>query len=62
MRACEKCGKSSKGGGTRKLLRGHYNPTAYTKKRANLQWTRLLNPPKRSFVCTQCLRTLSKTK
>jgi len=62
MRACEKCGKSYKGGGTRKLLRGHYNPTAYSKKRANLQWTRLLKKDKRSLVCTRCLKTLSRSK
>ncbi|MCX6788549.1 MAG: hypothetical protein WCO21_00915 [bacterium] len=62
MRACEKCKKSSKGGSTRKLLRGHYNPTTYSKKKANLQWTGLLVAGKRSYVCTQCLRTLSKTK
>ncbi|MEK7626647.1 MAG: 50S ribosomal protein L28 [Patescibacteria group bacterium] len=60
MRMCEKCGKSSIGGGTRKLLRGHYNPTAWTKKRANLQWTTLLVKGKRSYVCTKCLRTLTK--
>ncbi|MEK7512920.1 MAG: hypothetical protein AAB601_01855 [Patescibacteria group bacterium] len=48
-------------GGTRKLLRGHYNPTAWGKKRANLQWTRLLRPGRRSLVCTNCLRTLMKT-
>lgn len=62
MRACERCKKSSQGGGTRKLLRGHYNPTNYGKKKANLQWTSLLVPGKRSLVCTRCLRTLSKTK
>ena len=62
MRACEKCLKSYKMGGTRKLLRGHYNPTALVKKKANLQWTNLLTPGKRSKVCTTCLRTLSKTK
>ncbi len=62
MRACEKCGKSYKMGGTRKLLRGHYNQTNLTKKKANLQWTNLLHPGKRSQVCTACLRTLSKTK
>lgn len=60
MRACEMCKKSYLGGGTRKLLRGHYNPTAYGKKRANLQWTRLLSSGKRSLVCTRCLRTLTK--
>ncbi|PIP29774.1 hypothetical protein COX26_02315 [Candidatus Jorgensenbacteria bacterium CG23_combo_of_CG06-09_8_20_14_all_54_14] len=62
MRACERCKKSFEMGGTRKLLRGHYNPTAYGKKKANLQWTSLLVPGKRSRVCTRCLRTLSRTK
>lgn len=59
MRLCKKCGKSSLGGGTRKLLRGHYNPTNYSKKKANLQWTRLLVPGQRSLVCTSCLKTLT---
>ncbi len=69
MRQCERCGKSSIGGGTRKLLRGHYNQTNYTRKRANLQWTRLLTEgtpqgktPRRSMVCVKCLKTLSRTK
>ena len=62
MRACKRCGKSYKMGGTRKLLRGHYNPTTSGRKKANLQWTSLLVPGTRSMVCTQCLRTLSKTK
>ena len=70
MRQCERCQKSSIGGGTRKLLRGHYNPTNWTKKRANLQWTRLHTVGKpagqkvtrRSMVCANCLRTLSRTK
>lgn len=61
MRACEKCGKSHIGGGTRKLLRGHYNPTNWTKKRANLQWTKLFKPGQRSLVCVKCLRTLTKS-
>ena len=60
MRACKKCGKSYKAGGTRKLLRGHYNPTSSKKKKANLQWTKLLVIGERSLVCTQCIRTLSK--
>lgn len=60
MRACQKCGKSSLGGGTRKLLRGHYNPTNYSKKKANLQWTRLLTPGQRKLVCVSCLKTLTK--
>ncbi|MDO8469517.1 MAG: hypothetical protein Q7S84_00665 [bacterium] len=70
MRQCERCGKSFIMGGTRKLLRGHYNPTSWTKKRANLQWTRLHTVGKptgqkvtrRSMVCTNCLRTLSRVK
>jgi hypothetical protein len=60
MRACEKCEKSYKMGGTRKLLRGHYNPTAWTRKKANLQYGKL--DGKRALLCTRCLRTLSKTK
>lgn len=62
MRKCERCEKSFKMGGTRELLRGKHNPTNWSKKKANLQWTRLLVPNKRSMVCTRCLRTLSKTK
>lgn len=70
MRACKRCQKSSIGGGTRKLLRGHYNQTNYSKKRANLQWTRLYMVGKpegqkvtqRSMVCTTCLRRLSRVK
>jgi len=58
MRQCERCKKSYSMGGTRKLLRGHYNPTAYGKKKANLQWTNLLKSGKRSLVCTRCIRTL----
>ncbi len=59
MRACKKCGKTYMGGGTRKLLRGHYNPTNYGKKKANLQWTRLFIPGHRALVCTSCLKTLT---
>lgn len=59
MRMCQKCEKSSLGGGTRKLLRGHYNPTNYSKKKANLQWTKLLVAGQRSLVCTSCLKTLT---
>ena len=60
MRACKRCGKSYKMGGTRKKLRGIFNPTNWSKKKANLQWTKLLVPGKRSLVCTRCLRTLTK--
>ncbi len=62
MRKCEKCDKSSKMGGTRVLLRGKHNPTNWTKKRANLQWTNLLVPGKRSYVCAKCMKTLSRAK
>ncbi|MDP3901935.1 MAG: hypothetical protein Q8Q37_03155 [bacterium] len=47
--------------GTRKLLRGHYNPTNWSRKYPNLQKTKLPNG-KRVLVCTTCLRTLAKAK
>ena len=62
MRKCEKCGKSYKMCGTRKLLRGNYNPTNRSQKKANLVKTNLLIPGKKSLVCTQCLKTLTKKK
>ena len=50
------------------MLRGHYNPTKTGKKKANLQWTRLLNSGlegapskgKRVLVCVRCLKGLTK--
>ena len=60
MRKCARCEKSFIMGGTRKLLRGHYNPTSWGKKKANLQWTKSYTPGKRALVCTRCLRTLTK--
>ena len=60
MRQCSICKKSSVGGGTRKLLRGHYNPTAYGKKRANLQWIKIPNKPGRFLACTRCIKTSTK--
>jgi hypothetical protein len=46
--------------GTRILLRGHYNPTNWTRKYPNLQVT---TSPKgeRVLACTQCIRTFGKT-
>jgi hypothetical protein len=46
--------------GTRILLRGHYNPTNWTRKYPNLQVT---TTPKgeRVLACTQCIRTFGKT-
>lgn len=48
-------------GGTRKKLRGQYNPTNWKKKKANLQQAQLPSG-KRVFVCTRCLKTLTKKK
>lgn len=47
-------------GGKRNLLRGHYNPTPKKKKKANLQWTNLLEGKGRALVCSKCLKTLTK--
>jgi len=53
--------------GTRVLLRGHYNPTNWTRKYPNLQ-TIKLSEMFRGFkagssvlICTQCIRTIGKT-
>lgn len=45
--------------GTRILLRGHYNPTNWSRKYPNLQIT---TTPKgeRVLACTQCIRTFGK--
>ena len=58
MKQCSKCGKTSQMGGKRKLLRGHYNPTNWSRKYPNLQWVRLNG--ERVRVCTQCIKTVSK--
>ncbi|MCL4403820.1 hypothetical protein M1432_00490 [Patescibacteria group bacterium] len=59
MRQCANCGKSFQISGTRIKLRGKFNPTNSGKKKANLQWTRLLGG-KRQLVCVKCLKTLTK--
>ncbi|RJQ36031.1 hypothetical protein C4552_04870 [Candidatus Parcubacteria bacterium] len=59
MRACPLCGKSSIIGGTRKLLRGHYNLTKTERKYPNLQWVRLASG-RRVKACTRCLKTLHR--
>lgn len=61
MRQCYQCEKSYMMGGTRKLLRGHYNPTNWKKKKANLQWSLMANG-KRALLCTRCIRTKSKAR
>jgi len=59
MRACAICGKGSRLGGKRVLLRGHYNLTKVERKYPNLQWVRLPNG-KRVKACTQCIKSLHK--
>lgn len=59
MRQCAICHKGSIMAGTRHLLRGHYNPTNWTRKYPNLQSIKLPNS-KRVLVCTKCRRTLNK--
>ena len=59
MRKCKTCGKGSRMGGTRKLLRGHYNPVNWSRKYPNLQWAVVKG--KRTLICTACLRSLHKT-
>lgn len=59
MRQCAVCKKGSLMAGTRVLLRGHYNPTNWTRKYPNLQRTRLASGV-RVLVCTQCLRSKNK--
>ena len=58
MRACAICGKGSRLGGKRVLLRGHYNLTKTERKYPNLQWVAL---PKtigggRIKLCTRCIK------
>ena len=62
MRQCARCGKSYIKATTRKKLRGKYNPTKTGMRKANLQWSRLLDPRRRQLICTQCLKTLTKRK
>ncbi len=45
--------------GTRKLLRGHYNPTNWSRKYPNLQKTPLADG-QTVMACTRCRRTLVK--
>ncbi len=59
MRHCEICEKTSRMVGTRILLRGHYNPTNWSRKYPNLQKT---TTPKgeKVLACTTCIRTFTK--
>jgi len=57
---CPTCGKKPTMATTRVLLRGHYNPTSKTKRYVNLQWAKVGG--KRIKMCTDCIKTLHKTK
>ncbi|TSC88781.1 MAG: Uncharacterized protein G01um10143_838 [Parcubacteria group bacterium Gr01-1014_3] len=57
MRRCAICGKGSLMAGTRKLLRGHYNPTNWTRKHPNLQKARLPSGES-ALICTKCMKKL----
>ena len=47
-------------GGTRRLLRAHYNPVNWSRKYPNLQYAVI--DGKRMLVCTNCLRTSNKVR
>jgi len=46
--------------GTRVLLRGHYNPTNWTRKYPNLQKAKLADGTT-GLVCTKCIKKLPQT-
>jgi len=59
MKTCDLCEKGSKMVGNRKLLRGHYNPTNWTRKYPNLQ--KATTPDgKRVLACAKCIRGFGK--
>jgi ribosomal protein L28 len=66
MRQCKICHKTSRMVGTRILLRGHYNPTNWSRKYPNLQTIRIpadkagFKAGESVLVCTQCIRTFGK--
>jgi len=59
MRQCAICNKGSIMAGTRLLLRGHYNPTNWTRKYPNLQKTKNA-AGERVLACTSCMRSMNK--
>lgn len=59
MRKCEICEKTSRMVGTRILLRGHYNPTNWSRKYPNLQKT-VTPKGEKVLACTTCIRTFAK--
>jgi len=60
MKQCEFCAKGHFMSGTRKLLRGHYNPTNWTRKHSNLQWYTWIDKPGRVKACVKCIKQMNK--
>ncbi len=60
MKSCSICKKGYYVGGTRRLLRGHYNPTTDSRKMPNLQWAKIPGKPGRYKVCAKCLKAIKK--
>ena len=58
MKTCSICGKGYYVGGTRRLLRGHYNPTTDSRKKPNLQWSKIPGKTGRFKICTKCLKAI----
>lgn len=59
MKTCAICGKGSIIRGTRRLLRGHYNPTKSSRKYPNLQWLTVPGKP-RIQACAKCIKAHGK--
>lgn len=59
MRQCAICHKGSVLRGKRKLLRGHHNPTAISRRYPNLQYAKV--GESRKLVCASCLKSLPRT-
>ena len=60
MRQCKICEKGSIIRGTRKKLRGNYNPTSKKRKYPNLQFTKNPAGAGRVLACTKCIKTQAK--
>jgi ribosomal protein L28 len=60
MKTCFICKKGYFVAGTRKLLRGHYNPTTDSRKKPNLQWSEIPGKPGRYKICTKCIKLIKK--
>jgi ribosomal protein L28 len=58
---CPICGKKTLMVWKRVKLRGRYNPTTKTRKKPNLQWTKLPSG-KRVKACTKCIKAMAKKK